>query len=249
MLRHRKGVCNMTAVTADKFSMREVTRFGTLPETVSFKIREPGSALTHFAGLILMSIGAGPLLMKTRASGSASAFFGMLVFVLTSCMLYMASTTYHTVVRNEKVTTIFRKIDHMSISVMIAGTYTPVCLTALRDTVGIPLLLAVWILALGGILLKALWITCPKWVSSAVYVAMGWLCVFAMAPIKAALPAGAFAWLLAGGIAYTVGAAVYAMHPKKFDARHIYFGSHEIFHVFIMIGTFCHYMVMFRYLA
>lgn len=237
------------SMRADNFSMREVTRFGTLPATVSLKIREPGSALTHFAGLILMSVGAGPLLMKARALGSGAAFAGMLIFVLTSCMLYAASTTYHTIVGNERITTFFRKLDHMSISVMIAGTYTPVCLTALKGTVGYALLIAVWILAIGGILLKALWITCPKWLSSAVYVAMGWLCVFAMAPVRAALSSGAFGWLLAGGIAYTIGAGIYACHPKEFDARHIYFGSHEIFHVFIMAGTFCHYIVMFRYLT
>lgn len=239
----------MNTTQVESTNLRELTRFGVMPATVSFKIREPGSALTHFAGLLLMSIAAGPLLMKTHLYGTLPGLVGMAVFVLSACILYAASTTYHTVVLDEKMTTLFRKFDHMSISVMIAGTYTPICLTALKGRVGYLLLSAVWTLAIGGILLKLFWITCPKWISSMLYLLMGWVCVFAFRTIVAALPAAAFAWLLAGGVFYTVGAVIYALHPKKFDARHVYFGSHEIFHVFIMLGTFCHFMLMYRYLA
>lgn len=235
--------------SAKDTKLREITRYGVLPATISLQIREPGSALTHFAGLILMSIGAGPLLMRAKQSGSTFTLAGMIVFVVSCCLLYAASTTYHTVVLDEKKTTVFRKLDHMSISIMIAGTYTPICLTALRGKVGYILLALVWTLALGGVLLKLFWVTCPKWLSSVVYLAMGWLCVFAFPFLEKALTSEAFAWLAGGGIFYTVGAIIYAMHPKKFDARHIYFGSHEIFHVFIMLGTFCHYMLMYRFLA
>lgn len=235
--------------SAKDTKLREITRYGVLPATISLQIREPGSALTHFAGLILMSIGAGPLLMRARQSGSNFTLAGMIVFVVSCCLLYAASTTYHTVVLDEKKTTVFRKLDHMSISIMIAGTYTPICLTALRGKVGYILLALVWTLALGGVLLKLFWVTCPKWLSSVVYLAMGWLCVFAFPFLEKTLTSEAFAWLAGGGIFYTVGAIIYAMHPKKFDARHIYFGSHEIFHVFIMLGTFCHYMLMYRFLA
>lgn len=229
--------------------LRETTRYGVLPATVSLQIREPGSALTHFAGLILMSIGAGPLLMRAKANGSAMTFAGMIVFIVSCCLLYAASTTYHTVVLDEKKTTLFRKFDHMSISIMIAGTYTPICLTVLKGRTGYILLGMVWALALGGVLLKLFWVTCPKWLSSAVYLIMGWLCVFAFPALLQKLSGEAFLWLFAGGAFYTIGAVIYAMHPKKFDARHIYFGSHEIFHVFIMLGTFCHYMMMYRFLA
>ena len=164
-------------------------------------------------------------------------------------MLYAASTVYHSVVLDLKHTTLFRKLDHVSISVMIAGTYTPICLTWLYDSVGRWLLAAIWTLAVGGVILKLAWITCPKWLSSGIYILMGWLCLFALGPLLSALPAGAFGWLLAGGLFYSAGAVIYALHPKKFDAKHIYFGSHEIFHVLIMLGTFCHYMVMFHYTA
>ena len=233
-----------TAEMADKRVKREMTRFGRRPETVSLNIREPGSALTHFAALILLSAGAAPLLMRAARFGSAYTVAGMVVFLMTSCVLYAASTAYHTIVAGYEVTTVLRKIDHMSISLMIAGTYTPVCLTCLRDTVGIPLLIAIWAMAAAGVMFKLFWVTCPKFLSSALYIGMGWLCVFAMRAIVRELTTEAFLWLLAGGLFYTVGAVIYALHPKKFDAKHIYFGSHEIFHVFIMLGTLCHYILM-----
>lgn len=237
----------MISMSAEKKHRREATRFGVRPETVSFSIREPGSALTHFAGLILFSIGAGPLLVKAKAAGG-SAFWGTLVYVMAACLLYAASTTYHTVVLDEKKTTWFRKLDHASISIMIAGTYTPFCLTVLRESSGIWLLAAVWALALLGLMFKLFWITCPKWLSSVIYVAMGWLCVFSMRDLVRVISRPAFLFLLAGGLFYTVGAVIYAMHPREFDRKHIYFGSHEIFHVLIMLGTACHFIVIYNYI-
>lgn len=247
----KKVICmaSVSAVSTENTKIKEITRYGVLPATISLQIREPGSALTHFAGLILMSMGAGPLLMRAKHSGSTMTFVGMIVFVVSCCLLYAASTTYHTVVLDEKKTTLFRKFDHMSISIMIAGTYTPICLTALRGRTGYILLGMIWTLAVGGVLLKLFWVTCPKWLSSVVYLMMGWLCVFAFPSLLEKLSAEAFGWLFAGGAFYTVGAVIYALHPKKFDAKHIYFGSHEIFHVFIMLGTFCHYMLMYRFLS
>lgn len=227
----------------------EVTRYGVLPSTISLEIREPGSALTHLFGLFLVVLGSWPLMARVRANGSVYTAAGMITFLITTCLLYAASTTYHTVVLNEKKTTIFRKMDHISISIMIAGTYTPICLTALRGTAGFLLLITVWALAAAAVILKLFWITCPKIVSSLIYVAMGWACIFALPALLNSLSGKGFLWLLAGGIFYTVGAVIYAMHPKDFDAKHIYFGSHEIFHVFIMLGTFCHYMLMYNYIA
>ncbi|MDO4620164.1 MAG: hemolysin III family protein [Lachnospiraceae bacterium] len=239
----------MTATSYSDTRFHENTRFGALPATISVQIREPGSALTHFFGLLLFSVGAGPLLLKARETGSLTAYVSLLVYVFSTCLLYTASTVYHTVVGGLRTTTILRKMDHSSISVMIAGTYTPICLTVLADRGGLQLLAAVWTLAIGGVLLKLFWITCPKWISSVLYICMGWLCAFSIKDILQLLPAAAFGWLLAGGIAYSVGAVIYAMHPKEFDAKHIYFGSHEIFHVLIIIGTFCHYLMILRYIA
>ena len=228
---------------------REKTRFGVLPGTISIAIREPGSAITHFIGLILLWIGAGPLIQRSIEHGGRITAFSMFVFVLSTTLLYAASTLYHSVVLDLKKTLIFRKIDHIMISVLIAGTYTPVCLTALKGKTGYFLLAAIWLLAVGGIILKILFVSCPKWLSSAIYLIMGWLCIFALKPLFKALPLSGFLWLLFGGIAYTLGAIIYAFKLKAFNEKHIYFGSHEIFHIFIMFGTFCHYMLLFNTLS
>ena len=232
-----------------RLKSREKTRFGKLPATISLSIREPGSAITHFAGLLLVLEGAGPLLMRTYEHGSRAAMAGMILFLLSAVLLYSASTLYHTVVLDEHRTTIFRKLDHLSIPVLIAGSYTPFCLTILRDGSGIPLCILVWALALAGMVFKLAWITCPKWVSSVIYIAMGWVCLPSCRPILQRLGGAGFAWLLAGGLFYSFGAAIYAAHPKKFDEKHLYFGSHEIFHVMIMLGTLCHYIVLYRWIA
>lgn len=228
---------------------REKTRFGVLPGTISIAIREPGSAITHFIGLILLWIGAGPLIQRSIEHGGRITAVSMFVFVLSTTLLYTASTLYHSVVLDLKKTLIFRKIDHIMISVLIAGTYTPVCLTALKGRTGYFLLTAIWLLAVGGIILKILFVSCPKWLSSAIYLIMGWLCIFALNPLFKALPLSGFLWLLFGGIAYTLGAIIYAFKLKAFNEKHIYFGSHEIFHIFIMFGTFCHYMLLFNTLS
>ena len=109
------------------------------------------------------------------------------------------------------------------------------------------LLGAVWGIAAVGMLLKAFWINCPKWFSSVIYIAMGWVCLFVFPQLLTVLPAPAFAWLLAGGILYTVGGVVYALKLKGLNHFHKYFGSHEIFHLFVMAGSFCHFIVMYCY--
>ena len=110
---------------------------------------------------------------------------------------------------------------------------------------GYPLLALVWTVAIIGMLINAFWITCPKWFSSIIYISMGWLCVLAMVPLVQALPAAAFVWLVAGGVIYTVGGIIYALKLPLFNSRHQFFGSHEIFHLFVMAGSLCHYVVMF----
>ena len=133
------------------------------------------------------------------------------------------------------------------ISVLIAGTYTPVCLIALPPNVGIPLLAAVWGIALLGIILKAFWVTCPKWVSSVLYIGMGWTCVLAFTNILNSLTPTAFMWLLAGGLIYTIGGIIYALKLPIFNSKHTNFGSHEIFHLFVMGGSACHFIVMYLF--
>ena len=137
----------------------------------------------------------------------------------------------------------------MMIFVLIAGSYTPVCLIVLNGRGGKLLCTAVWAVAILGIIIKACWITCPKWFSSVLYIGMGWLCVLAFSQIFHALSKPAFGWLLAGGIIYTVGGILYAFKTPKFDARHKNFGSHEIFHLFVMGGSICHFIMMYFFVA
>ena len=237
----------MTTIARRQLSSPPI-RFGELPSTITFRIREPGSALTHFAAFIGVIAGAGPLLLEAREHAGRAAEAYVAVFLLSALLLYAASTVYHTVVLPEKPTRVFKKLDHSMISVLIAGTYTPVCLLALPGPTGTALLAAVWAMAVLGIGFKLFWVTCPRWVSSVLYLAMGWVCLFAMVPLIHALtPAGLF-WLVLGGLLYSAGAVIYALRRPAFDARHPYFGTHEIFHCFIMAGTLAHYVFMFHLL-
>ena len=135
----------------------------------------------------------------------------------------------------------------MMISVFIAGSYTPLCLLVLPQEIGLPLLAIVWGLALAGILIKAFFVFCPKWVSSILYIGMGWTCVLAFTQLLNSLSPAAFGWLLAGGIIYTVGGVIYALKLPIFNSKHKYFGSHEIFHLFVMAGSACHFVVMYAF--
>ena len=137
----------------------------------------------------------------------------------------------------------------MMIFVMIAGSYTPVCLIALHNRIGYILCGLVWGVAILGMLLKGLWITCPKWLSSVLYIGMGWLCVLAFVPIFHSLPRAGFGWLLAGGIIYTIGGIIYGLKLPLFNSRHRNFGSHEIFHVFVMLGSACHFILMYCFIS
>ena len=211
-------------------------------------IKDPGSAITHFIGMLMAIFAAVPLLIKAAHEPGHLYLTALTIYAASLILLYAASTTYHTVDISEKVNTILKKIDHMMISVLIAGTYTPICLLVLDRKTGIPLLLLVWGIAIAGILIKAFWITCPKWFSSVIYIGMGWLCVLAFSQIFHALSRPAFGWLLAGGIIYTVGGIIYALKVPLFDAKHKNFGSHEIFHLFVMGGSACHFVVMYAYL-
>lgn len=216
---------------------------------MSFKVKDPGSALTHFIGMLLALFAATPLLIKAARSPGYTHVLALTVFIISMILLYAASTLYHTLDISPKVNQILRKVDHMMIFILIAGSYTPVCVIVLGDRTGWGLLALVWIIALAGIAINALWITCPKWFSSLIYIAMGWVCVLAFGRIVDALPQGAFVWLLTGGIIYTIGGVIYALKLPIFNSRFKNFGSHELFHLFVMGGSLCHYIVMYAFVA
>lgn len=216
---------------------------------MKIKVKDPGSALTHFIAMLGAIIAAVPLLSKAAREPDRIHFAALLIFIVSMILLYGASTIYHTLDISEEVNKRLRKLDHMMIFILIAGTYTPVCLIVLGDNSGYSLLALVWGIALAGIIINALWINCPKWFSSLIYIAMGWVCVLAFKQIVAALPGAAFGWLLAGGIIYTVGGIIYALKLPIFNSRHKNFGSHEIFHLFVMGGSLCHYVMMYAFIA
>lgn len=212
-------------------------------------VKDPGSALTHFIGLLFAAAGTAPLLIKASHGPNNRSLIPLAVFCISMILLYGASTVYHTFDVSESVNKLLKKIDHMMIFILIAGTYTPICLIVLGAGSGYKLLALVWTIAALGIVINALWINCPKWFSSCVYIAMGWICVLAFRQIVQALPKAAFGWLLAGGIIYTIGGVIYALKLPFLNSLHKNFGSHEIFHLFVMGGTFCHYMLMYCYVA
>lgn len=210
-------------------------------------LKDPGSAITHFIGMLMAIFAAVPLLIKAAREPDHIYLISLTIYALSLILLYAASTTYHTFDLSEKANTILKKIDHMMIFILIAGSYTPICLITLKGRTGIILLSLVWGIALVGIILKAFWVFCPKWVSSILYIGMGWTCVLAFTQILNALSPAAFGWLLAGGIIYTIGGIIYALKLPIFNNRHKNFGSHEIFHLFVMGGSMCHFIVMYAF--
>lgn len=216
--------------------------------TSQHHIKEPGSAITHFIGMLMAIFAAVPLLIKAAHEPSRIYVISLAVYSASMILLYAASTTYHTFDISAKINTILKKWDHMMISVLIAGSYTPICLLVLKGKTGLILLAIVWSFAIVGILIKAFWVYCPKWVSSILYIGMGWTCVLAFTQILNSMSRTSFIWLLTGGIIYTVGGIIYALKLPIFNSKHKNFGSHEIFHLFVMGGSMCHFVVMYALL-
>ncbi len=213
-----------------------------------FQVKDPGSALTHCIACILSILAAPPLLIKGWEQG-LTHFISLAIFIFSMILLYFASTLYHTLDISDKINQRLRKFDHMAIYILIAGTYTPICLIALDGFIGKLLLALIWLLAIIGIIITAFWVNGPKWVSSIVYIAMGWSCIIAFKPIMDVLSRPAFLWLLIGGIIYTIGGVIYALKIPVFNNRFKHFGGHELFHIFVMGGSFCHYVLIFKYIS
>lgn len=216
---------------------------------MTFHIKDPGSAITHFIAMLGAAIATVPLLEKAAREPDQIHLMALSIFMISMILLYAASTVYHTLDISPTINKLLRKLDHMMIFILIAGTYTPVCMIVLGDETGWKLLALVWGIAIAGILIKGFWITCPKWFSSLLYIAMGWVCVLAFTRILQALPRAGFGWLLAGGLIYTAGGIIYALKLPIFNSKHKHFGSHEIFHLFVMGGSMCHYIMMYQFVA
>lgn len=211
--------------------------------TLYKSMRTPGSTITHGIAAILITLGTIPLLLRGYAHSTLS-FVCLLIFCLSMICLYTASTLYHWLDLGDIGNRNLKKFDHMSISLLIAGSYTPICALVLPYPNGVIILSIIWALALVGILIKGFWVFCPKWFSSVLYIAMGWVCIFVIPQLYALLDRNSFMYLLLGGISYTIGGVIYGLKLPVFDRIHPDFGSHEIFHVLVMIGSAFHYAVM-----
>lgn len=209
-------------------------------------VKDPMSALTHFLGILLAIPAAIVLIQYAINNGSILHIVGFSIFGITMIMLYTASTIYH-VIKQPKISHFLRKVDHMMIFIFIAGTYTPICLVALKGTIGYILLVVIWSIAVGGILLKIFWMNAPRWLYTGIYVAMGWTIIIAIYPLIKVMPSGAMVWLVLGGVIYTLGGLIYGTKWPKINNK--VFGFHEIFHLFILGGTICHFIMMYNYIS
>lgn len=211
------------------------------------KLREPVSGLTHLIGAVLSVIGMVILVVSAVNKGTAAYIVSVSIFGLSLILLYTASSLYHLLSISKKGIEILRKIDHMMIYILIAGTYTPVCLIGLKGKLGLGLLIGIWSLAAVGIVLKLVWFNAPRWIYTSFYVVMGWLAVIAIVPLIRAIPSTGFGLLAAGGIFYTIGAIIYGLRWPLRNNK--YFGFHEIFHIFVMLGSLSHYILVLGYLV
>lgn len=209
------------------------------------RLKDPVSGLTHFLGILLSIAGLTLLVVFAALEGTVWHLVSFAIFGSSLILLYTASTLYHWLPLGQKGQKILRRIDHMMIYILIAGTYTPVCLVAIRGPWGWSMFGTIWGLAAAGIVLKAFWLQAPRWVYTAFYLFMGWLAVVAFYPLAQALPWGGIAWLLTGGVFYSIGAVIYGL---KKPSLHKHFGFHEIFHIFVMLGSLSHFLLMWRHI-
>lgn len=201
------------------------------------------SAFTHGAGAVLSALGGGALLLQASLRGiDALTVTALAVFAASMVALYLASCLYHCVNTSVHGRLLLRKLDHSMIYVLIAGTYTPICLSVLGGPLGWSLFGVIWGLAAVGVVVTLCWLNAPRLVTTLFYVGMGWMAVLALRPLIAALTPLALGWMLLGGVMYTVGGVLYALKwPLKNRPQ---FGCHEIFHVFVLMGSACFFAMM-----
>jgi hemolysin III len=210
-------------------------------------LREPMNGFTHFIGVIFAIIGTILLISISLNPYKPHHFISFSIFGFGMILLFTTSTLYHWLKLTDVGTMKLRRADHIMIFIYIAATYTPICIIALKGTLGWGLLIAVWFVALVGIIIKTFWMNAPRWLSTFIYILMGWLAVIIIYPLVNAVQIDAMIWLLIGGLFYTIGAVIYAL--KRPDPLPGILGFHEIFHLFVLLGTFSHFWMMYKYIA
>lgn len=208
-------------------------------------IREPINGLTHLAGAILSIFGLLAMIIKASNLNSPLAISAVVIFGVSMILLYSTSATYHMVYAKDHIIAFLRRLDHSMIFILIAGTYTPFCLISLHGITGYVLYTIIAVSAVLGVIFKMVWFHCPRWLSTAIYIALGWMIIFVAAPLSGSLNTMGLYLLVLGGIFYTIGGVIYGLKPKFLEFQHI--GFHEIFHIFIMLGTLAHFLSVFLF--
>jgi hemolysin III len=211
------------------------------------RLREPVNGLTHLVGGLLASVGLVVLLATAASAGRMDQLVAFGVFGFSLIALYTASALYHLLPLSPASVARLRRADHITIFLLIAGTYTPFCLLALDGGWRVGLLGLIWGLALCGVLLKLLWMDAPRWLSVTLYLGMGWVAVIAAPALFRAVPTGGVVWVLGGGLVYSAGALIYGL--KRPNPVPGVFGFHELWHVFVVAGSACHYWAVLWYIA
>jgi hemolysin III len=216
-----------------------------VPRTARMKLREPFNGLSHLLGALLGV--AALVVLVCLAPDKPWHVSGFAIYGATLILLYTASALYHSLPVSERGVKRLLLFDRVGIYLLIAGTYTPLCLVPLRGPLGWSLLGIVWGLALIGGLCEILWRGAPQWITTGLYLVMGWLAVFAFGPLMRTLTGAGLNWLVAGGILYTVGAVVcLTQRPRLWPGA---FGAHELWHLFVLGGSACHFVLMVRFVA
>ncbi len=216
------------------------------------KIKDPVSGFTHLAGAIASVVGLVFLIIMAAFYSNEKAWdiVSFTIFGVGLILLYTFSSLYHLLNVGETATRVLRKFDHIMIYILIAATYTPICLGPLRGGWGWSIFGIVWGLAVIGTVLTATWINAPRWLTTSIYLAMGWTVIIAIYPMITIFnelnALSSLWWLLAGGIFYTIGAVIYGL--KWPPLKNKYFGFHEIFHIFVMLGSLCQYWFIIKYI-
>ena len=217
---------------------------------MKFKLKDPGSAITHGIAMLLAVAGATPLIVKAARSADILHVFAVSVFILTMILLYLASTLYHSVNSTAKVNRRL-KPDHMMIFVMIAGSYTPVCLIVLHGRTGYILCALVWTVAIIGMILKG-W-PGDELPEMAFLCNLHWnglaVCSWLLCPSSTICRGQVSDGFWQAELFSTIGGVIYALKLPIFNAKHKNFGSHEVFHIFVMLGSLCHFVVMYFFVA
>jgi len=209
------------------------------------KFRDPVSGLTHLGAAILATIGLIVLLYIGR--NNTIKLISLLLYGISFVLMFSARAAYHLTKASEKVILFLRKLDHSAIYLLIAGTYTPICLHFFSGFYRWGLLAIVWGFAVVGVAVKMFIINVPRWVNAGIYLVMGWLCIMAIKPMLTSMPIGALVWLIVGGLFFTLGAVIYM--TKIFNFFPGVFGFHEVWHIFVILGCLSHFIVILAYIA